>query len=257
MALRSVNTGAIAGGVVGGFLGLLAVTYILFRRRRRQREEIDSEPKMDPFSPVSHTYHEGSSPLPHSSTASSSFSSIPHPHNIQTNVRDSQYSTADTKGSIRHFARSMTPTHSLHRLSTTLAAIRQDFTSPNAPASPTASNSTDPSVTPQSLKRGRVRANSSLWEASGPYDQPRPLSTMTAIEPTPIPAELSSSVKDLPDEQIEFVRGLVRVNVPIAEILRVVEVMKEDRAKDGTGSTHVGETTSMLDPAVRTLYHDF
>jgi len=233
--------------VVGGLLGILAITSILLRRKRRQQEEIDSESKTNHFNTTSHIYDEGPEPPPHASTAGSSFSSIPDAHHIQPAVRDSQYSVADTKGSIRQvFARSITPSQSLHRLSSTLAA----FTIPNAPASPTTSTTT------QSLKRGRFRANSLLWEASGPSEQSRPSSAVTPVEPTPLPAELNSSLKDLPDEQVEFVRGLVRVNVPIAEILRVVEVMKEDRERDGTGSPTMGETTSMLNPAARTLYHN-
>lgn len=244
---------------MGGLLGLLAITSILLRRRLRREREIDSESKVNPFNTAGHTYDEGSEPLPLTSSASSSFLSVPDGNHIPAAVRDSQYSAMDTKGSIRQmFARSVTPTQSLHRLSSTLAAIRPDFTFPNAPASPTASNSTAPSVAAQSLKRGRFRANSSLWETSGLSEQPRPVSAVTPVEPTPLPAELSSSLGNLPDEQVEFVRGLVRVNVPIADIIRVVEVMKEDREREGRVSTSatVGETTSMLNPAARTLYHD-
>lgn len=97
--------------------------------------------------------------------------------------------------------------------------------------------------------------NSSLWDASGSSEQSRPSSTVTPVEPIPIPLppELSNSLRELPEEQAEFVRGLLRVNVPMAEIVRVVDIMKEEGEGD---RAPMGGTTDMPNSSLRTLYQD-
>jgi len=213
------------GGAIGGIVTIAAIIFALLfcRRRKQELRPMTFETRSATFTPPSVHY---SSHFPPSSQMAQPFANV-------TTSRSS-VPTADTNG--RRTSSLQPP---LARPSTSALIPPSTAFVVSSPEAEMLSNATSQTFTAGSSKSVRAQ---SAGSSSAPI-------VTTSLPPTP------SGSSELTEEQAIFVNNLRSLNVPAAEIGRLMEVMRQER--EGTLGTGPIQANTTFDADAPPPSYDF
>lgn len=253
---RKSIVGPVVGGVVGGLalIAIIALVVIWMMKRSPDRNsEIDPEPKS--FTNVhDHSSGNDSVALPARPYAYSAVSSTDLPIDVTPMPGFAPYGhrSDQSQSSAAPFSDTSTSSYQQHPPVTPFNAYPTSASS-SAPRSSSQPPSTPPSSLPPGAAEPRQFTVSNPSADSPSLPPALPLTPGSRgskkSQPQPQPptnaAAVAATHSDMTEEQAKFVADLYNNNVPAAEIARLMEVMRRDRAN----AAALGEGSSGGGPA--------
>lgn len=260
--------GAIAGGVVGAVVFLIAGGLVLFwylkKKRNTNTATAFHKEAMAPRSSDAMSAKDNDSPvsMPNMSMARKDLTADLSDPSAYTNAQPSITTLVTPESSLTFTSASYSPTSGTHAHPPPVPATQRRVAGgPNTRIGPRPStgasvnsiggarsirSAASPSPAP-APSPPNTTGIAGIARAQSPPANPVPIPTHAkrgsagrrgsagSSPQSPLPQALRATLVDFTPAQMEFVEGLHRMDVPLAEISRIVEVIREESANGGDG----------------------